>query len=158
VPAQSRSRSLFRRILHPTDFSPASRRAFTTALGLARTLDAELTIAHVVATPVPWTGDMFVGVPPSVYEDLRSTARRDAQAQLDRLVKQAAGVKVRVRGAILEGLPHQAIVRRARQADLIVIGTHGRTGLPRVLLGSVAARVVALAGCPVMTVRGVRRG
>ena len=62
---------------------------------------------------------------------------------------------VRAKGLLLEGIPHDRIVRAARstRADLIVLGTHGRTGLGRVFLGSVAARVVTLAPCPVLTVR-----
>jgi nucleotide-binding universal stress UspA family protein len=63
---------------------------------------------------------------------------------------------VRARGVLLEGVAHEAIVREARKrrADLIVIGTHGRTGVARFFLGSVAARVTATAPCPVLTVRG----
>jgi nucleotide-binding universal stress UspA family protein len=89
-----------------------------------------------------------------VYEDLAADTRRRAQAEMTRLVAKAKTAKVRVRGVLLDGIPHEQIVRRARRADLVVIGTHGRTGLPRLFLGSVAARVVALAPCPVLTVRG----
>lgn len=145
----------FRRILHATDFSGPSRRAFVTALGLAKANRAELTIAHVLVPTMPPVGDMYAAaVPPNLYEDLEAAARRHAQSRLARLVAKAKTAKVRVRSVILAGIPHEQIVRRARQADLIVIGTHGRTGLPRLFLGSVAARVVTLAPCPVLTVRG----
>jgi nucleotide-binding universal stress UspA family protein len=143
----------FSRILHPTDFSGPAGRAFTPALALAKAHRAELTIAHVLVPPMPPIGDMHATVPPSVYEALATAARRRAQSQLARLVVKAKGAKVRARGLLLEGIPHEQIVRRAKRADLIVIGTLGRTGLPRLFLGSVAARVVALARCPVLTVR-----
>lgn len=146
--------ALFRRILYATDFSAPSRRAFATALALAKANRAELTVAHVLVPPMPPIGDMYAAVPPRVYEDLAADTRRRAQAEMTRLVAKAKTAKVRVRGVLLDGIPHEQIVRRARRADLVVIGTHGRTGLPRLFLGSVAARVVALAPCPVLTVRG----
>jgi nucleotide-binding universal stress UspA family protein len=91
-----------------------------------------------------------------VYERLLADIRTGAQRQLDRLVAKARKAGVRAKGLLLEGVPHERIVRAARatRADLVVLGTHGRTGLGRVLLGSVAGRVVALAHCPVLTVRG----
>jgi len=82
--------------------------------------------------------------------------RSQAQKQLDKLLAKARAAGVRARGLLLEGVPHDRIVRAAksRRADLVVIGTHGRTGLARLFLGSVAGRVVAAASCPVLTVRG----
>ena len=79
-----------------------------------------------------------------------------AQKQLARLVAKAKGARVRARGIVREGVVADQIVRaaRAQRADLIVIGTHGRTGVARFFLGSVAARVAATAPCPVLTVRG----
>jgi nucleotide-binding universal stress UspA family protein len=144
----------FRRILHPTDFSPASRRAFATALALARADRAALTIVHVLSLVGPLVGDAYV--PPEAYRQLGASARRAAGRRLTRLLARARRAGVRARGLLLDGLPYEQIVRaaRARRADLVVIGTHGRKGLPRFFLGSVAARVVALAPCPVLTVRG----
>jgi nucleotide-binding universal stress UspA family protein len=80
--------------------------------------------------------------------------RTDVQRRLGRLVVRR-GRGGPAKGLVLEGIPHDRIVRAARstRADLIVLGTHGRTGLGRVFLGSVAARVVTLAPCPVLTVR-----
>src|SRR5207245_9106636 len=82
--------------------------------------------------------------------------RATAQRQLGRLVAKAKAAGVRASGTLLDvGVTHEGIVRfaRAKRAGLIVMGTHGRTGLTRALLGSVAARVIATARCPVMTVR-----
>ena len=89
-------------------------------------------------------------------EDMTASARAWAQKHLDRLVTKAKAAKLRVRGVIVDGVAHEQIVRtaRGRKASLIVMGTHGRTGVARFLLGSVAARVAATAPCPVLTVRG----
>jgi nucleotide-binding universal stress UspA family protein len=94
--------------------------------------------------------------PPQVYDKMIADVRADAERQLGRLVANARKSGIRVKGLLLEGIPHDRIVRAARstRADLVVLGTHGRTGLGRLFLGSVAARVVTLAPCPVLTVRG----
>ena len=145
--------SQFRRILLASDFSPASRPAFRRALGLARANRASLTIVHVYSIIVPMMGEGYAT--PQVYDKWMADIRADAQRRLGRLVAQARKGGVRAKGLVLEGIPHDRIVRAARstRADLIVLGTHGRTGLGRVFLGSVAARVVTLAPCPVLTVR-----
>jgi nucleotide-binding universal stress UspA family protein len=145
--------SQFRRILHASDFSPASRPAFRRALELARANRAVLTIAHVYSTFIPVMGEGYVSG--QVYDRMIADIRTDAQRRLGRLVAEARKKGVRAKGLALEGIPHDRIVRAARstRADLIVLGTHGRTGLGRVFLGSVAARVVTLAPCPVLTVR-----
>jgi nucleotide-binding universal stress UspA family protein len=143
----------FRRILHASDFSPASRPAFRRALDLARANRAALTIVHVYSTVIPMMGEGLATA--QVYDQWITEVRIDAQRRLERLVAQAKRAGVRAKGLLLEGLPHDRILRAARskRADLIVLGTHGRTGLGRVFLGSVAARVVTLAPCPVLTVR-----
>lgn len=146
--------SQFRRILHASDFSPASRPAFRRALDLARANRARLTLVHVYSTYIPMMGEGYVGSA-QVYDKMIADIRTDAQRRLDRLVTQARKNGVRAKGLLLDGIPHDRIVRAARstRADLIVLGTHGRTGLGRLFLGSVAARVVTLAPCPVLTVR-----
>lgn len=143
-----------RRILHPSDFSPGSRAAFTRAVETARAERAELLLVHVMAPVIPPTGDEFV--PATLYGDIARSIRADAQKQMDKLVAKAKAARVRVRGLLLDGSPADRIVRAARsyRADVIVIGTHGRTGLARLFLGSVAERVVGAAPCPVLTVRG----
>lgn len=145
--------SAFRRILHASDFSPASRPAFRRALDLARANRAALTIVHVYSTVVPMMGEGYVTA--DIYDRWLADVRADAQRRLDRLVAQAKKRGVRAKSLVLEGIAHDRIVRAARstRADLIVLGTHGRTGLGRAFLGSVASRVVTLAPCPVLTVR-----
>ncbi len=143
--------SRVRRILHATDFSRASRSAFATALEMAQRDRARLVLLHVLVPPSPFLGD---ALPPS-YVELDTRARRDAER---RLAAAGAGAKkagVRVEAQLIEGIPAEEIIRvaRRRRPDLIVIGTHGRTGLGRVFMGSVAERVLQRASCPVLTVR-----
>jgi nucleotide-binding universal stress UspA family protein len=141
-------------ILHPTDFSKASRAALTRAIAEAKARKAELLVLHVLAPIVPMMGEGYVD--PTTYEQMTEAARGGSQKQLDRVVAQAKAGRVRVRGLLVEGVAHEQIVRvaRARRCELIVMGTHGRTGVARFFLGSVAARVAATAPCPVLTVRG----
>jgi nucleotide-binding universal stress UspA family protein len=146
--------SRIRRILHPTDFSRASGAAFKKAVDLAKTSKAELLVVHVLASTVPMVGDGYVS--PEVYEDLVASARAYGKKNLDALVAKAKKAGVRAKSLLLEGVPHEQIARTARKqrADLVVMGTHGRTGFAKLFLGSVAGRVIAIAPCPVMTVRG----
>jgi nucleotide-binding universal stress UspA family protein len=141
-----------RPVLHPTDFSPPSRAALTRAIAEAKARKAELLVLHVLAPVVPVVGEGYIA--PSTYEQMAEAARSWAQKQLDRVVARARTARVRARGMLAEGSAHEQIVRVARRCDLIVMGTHGRTGVARFFLGSVAARVAATAPCPVLTVRG----
>jgi nucleotide-binding universal stress UspA family protein len=142
----------FRRILHPTDFSRASGPAFRRAVALARACRAPLVLVHVMTPPSPFIGE---GAPPSSYVELLILARRSAKRRLAAALARAKRGRVRAQGIFAEGLPADAILRAARRtrADLIVMGTHGRTGMSRVFLGSVAERVVRESRCPVLTVR-----
>ena len=143
-----------RRIMHPTDFSKASGAAFARAVEMARADRAELLLAHVLTPAIPMVGDGYVS--PKVYEEIEASARAAGQKHLDALVTKAKKAGVRAKGLLLEGVPHDRIVRaaKAKRVDLVVMGTHGRTGLARFFLGSVAERVVSMAACPVLTVRG----
>ena len=142
-----------RRILHPTDFSTASSRAYRHALELAKGSRAELLLVHVLA-PLVLPSDGYVS--PKVYDEMNAAAQAEGRKHLDALVKKARQAGVRVRGLLLEGLPHERIAQAARsaKADVVVVGTHGRTGFSRFFLGSVASRVLAVSPCPVLTVRG----
>jgi nucleotide-binding universal stress UspA family protein len=141
-------------VLHPTDFSSASGTALRRAVAEARSRKTPLLILHVLAPVVPIVGEGYIS--PAAYEQMSSAARAWAQKKLDRVVAKAKTARVRARGMLREGVAHDQIVRvaKARHAKLIVMGTHGRTGVARFFLGSVAARVAATAPCPVLTVRG----
>ncbi|HEY2994185.1 MAG TPA: universal stress protein [Methylomirabilota bacterium] len=144
----------FRRILHASDFSTASRPAFRQAVELTKAGRGSLLIAHVLAS-LPIMADAYVAA--TTYDELLRGQRAAAKKQLDRLVANARAAGVRASGILVEfGVPAERIARlaRSKRADLIVMGTHGRTGFKRAVLGSVAGRVLALASCPVLTVRG----
>jgi nucleotide-binding universal stress UspA family protein len=146
--------SRMRRILFASDFSKASGKAFTTALTMAKANRATLTILHVVVPFMPIVPEQYFSA--ETWELLDSQARRWSEQQLRKLTERAKKTGVRVVGLLLEGDPAQVIARTARskRADLLVVGTHGRTGLAKFFVGSVAGRVVATAPCPVVTVRG----
>jgi nucleotide-binding universal stress UspA family protein len=136
---------VLRTILFPTDFSEPSRYAFSVACALARDYRARLLVLHVVPPP------LFHG---------EVVARRQGDgfyeghwAELRKLQPPDPGVAVEY--ALEEGDAVEAILETARQSpcDLIVLGTHGRSGLGRLLMGSVAEQVVRKAPCPVLTVR-----
>lgn len=129
-------------VLHPTDFSERFGNAFQLACALTRDYGARLVVLHVVAPLPPLAyGDV---VPPPDPESLLREAK-------DRL--EVRGADVRAERRLEEGDPVGEILRVAREigASLIVLGTHGRTGLSRLLMGSVAEQVVRNAPCPVLT-------
>jgi nucleotide-binding universal stress UspA family protein len=146
--------SRLRRILHPTDFSSASGAAFKRAVTMAKTDRAQLMLAHVMAPPMPLSGEGYIS--PKVYDDLETSARKYGEKRLAALQARARKAGVKAVTLLLDGVAHEQIARAAkrRKADLIVIGTHGRTGLAKFFLGSVASRVLSAAPCPVLTVRG----
>jgi len=134
-----------RRIAHPTDFSPASRKALAWAIRLAKEYQAELVLIHVLPPPTP------------IFE-AESELRPQLESALSLLTTGIRTQKIATKRLLLKGTSSidKQIVRsaRAEQVDLIVMGTRGRTGLSRLLMGSVAARVIARAHCPVLVVRG----
>lgn len=143
-----------RRIVHPSDFSSASGAAFRKAIEMAKADRAELMIVNVIAPIVPIAGDGYLS--PKMYEDLRASAVAWSQKQLQKLVAKAKQGRVRAKAFILEGPAPEQIIRfaKSKRADMVVMGTHGRSGFQKLLLGSVAGRVVSGARCPVMTVHG----
>jgi nucleotide-binding universal stress UspA family protein len=146
--------SRIRRILHPTDFSTASSAAYKRAVDMAKANRAELLLVHVLAPAIPMMADGYLS--PKVYEDMEHASRAYGQKHLAALVRKAKQAGVRVKGLLLEGIPHERVAgaARSKKADLLVIGTHGRTGFAKLFLGSVASRILAVAPCPVLTVRG----
>jgi nucleotide-binding universal stress UspA family protein len=142
-----------RRIIHPTDFSPASSAAFRKAVELAKENRATLPIVHVLPT-LPMVGDAYMAA--SAYDEMLRAHRLQAEKEMDRLLKRARAAGVRSTGHVLDFGPIvESIVRFAKRqrADLIVMGTHGHGVVAKVLLGSVAERVISRAPCPVMTVK-----
>ncbi len=142
----------YRRILWPTDFSVLARVAFPYALKLAADAAAELVIFHALT---PAESDVLPGITGRIWGRLERESRIRGEGQLRLLTDEAERRGVRARTALAAGVPFQEILRAARRlrCDLIVIATHGRTGLRNVLIGSVAEKVVRRAPCPVLTVR-----
>jgi len=142
---------MFRNLCVAVDLSEPSREALDQAADLARALGADLTVAHVVAPPPPVATDLLVAPGGAVAAE----GARDEMEALEawRTVAEARAGRA-VRGRLLIGDPARELVRLAREegSDLIVMGTHGRTGLRRALLGSVAAAVVREAPCAVLVV------
>jgi nucleotide-binding universal stress UspA family protein len=144
-----------KRILHASDFSRASHPAFGLARELAATLRAELILCHAYQAVTPLdVGEGYVSA--GVIKELWSSARASARRRLDRLAASAKRGRLRVSTVLVEGPPAASIVRAAKRkrANLLVLGTRGRTGVRRLVLGSVAERVVRTAPCPVVTVAG----
>lgn len=143
-----------KRILHATDFSPASEPALEEAIDLAKQNDAELLVVHVIEPVRYVAGEEFGG--PELYVRLEEITDQNAQASMKKLIEKVDKLKVKVKSLLLKGVAHEQIVSAAetRKADMIVIGTHGRTGFSKLFMGSVAGRVISTALCPVLTVRG----
>jgi nucleotide-binding universal stress UspA family protein len=133
-------------ILHPTDFSPPSGAAFQVACALARDYVARLVVLHVKPLEMIY-GEGYV-LPPDP-----EAVRKELQEELDRL--RPPDPALRVERLLKEGDPVRAILHTAEEvhADLIVLGTHGRTGVGRLLMGSIAEAVLRKAPCPVLTVK-----
>ena len=143
------------RITYASDFSPASRAAFAMALRLTKATGGELTIMHVLPSPA----SMFIAdgyMTEETWNLIKADVHSRASQEMDALVKEAVNAGVRATPQFIDGsIPAEGIVSAAEHAktDILVLGTHGRTGVMKVLLGSVASRVVATASCPVLTVR-----
>jgi universal stress protein A len=142
-----------RKILAPNDFSAHAENAVRYACGLAVRLGAELHLLHALSEIVPTGPDPLLTpvLPPEYYRESEVQSRQALKKQLD----PSWGTPPVVELAVRWDSPVEGIVAYAREAaiDLIVIATHGRTGLSHVLLGSVAERIVREAPCPVLTIR-----
>ena len=141
------------RILFATDFSSASETALDRAIELAKDNGAQLIVTHVYEPPSRLSLDGYVL--PQIYDEFEAALKNEAEKQLLPLVSRAIRAGVEARSLLVKGIPYRAIARAAKtsNADLVVLGTHGRTGVARLFLGSVAARVISTAPCPVLTVR-----
>jgi nucleotide-binding universal stress UspA family protein len=143
-----------RRILFATDFSTASRRAFDTALALAKATDAKPTILSVIPPVLAAVPEVYLDA--ATIERLEQQSRQWATRELQKLTTRAKRAGVRVTILLRTGDPVREVLRTAtaQRADLLVVGTHGRRGLSKFVLGSVAERLIAQAPCPVVAVRG----
>jgi nucleotide-binding universal stress UspA family protein len=142
---------VFRRIVAPTDFSECAEEAWSLAQPVAQMLGSEVMLVHVFVEP-PVYGDAEAGT--AAWQVLIEAERWVAD-ELERRADQARKRGIAVRTEICTGSPAAEIVELASRehADVVIMGTHGRDGLTRVLLGSVADRVIRTASCPVLTVR-----
>ncbi len=136
----------YKKILFATDFSPASDAALHYATSLARDSGARLLILHVEEIPAPYAaGEMVLPAPLYPNPEIRR--------MLEAVVPDDSAV--RYEHHLVQGSPAEEIVSVAHQqgVDLLVMGTHGRTGLKRVLMGSVAESAMRHADCPVLTLK-----
>jgi nucleotide-binding universal stress UspA family protein len=138
---------VFRRILVPTDFSVCAAEAWDMAKRLSAAAGGELIVCYVLPDKARFAPDPFA-------EDRAVNVLAWARSRLDDLVREARASGPEARAAVRTGVPYREIVALAldERADLIVIGSHGRGGLNRMLLGSVADRVIRLAPCAVLAV------
>jgi nucleotide-binding universal stress UspA family protein len=138
----------FKHIVVPTDFGEIAEQALDLAVDLAKTYGAKLTLVHVYSIPTPAYAEAFSWP----IEEIGKAARE----ALDRELASAKARHPDTEAVLDLGVAHERIVElvKSRGADLVVMGTHGRRGLPRFLLGSVAEKVVRLSPVPVLTVPG----
>jgi nucleotide-binding universal stress UspA family protein len=142
------------RILVPVDFSAHSDRALRYAATLASKFGATVELLHVVEDPFvsgAWSSEIHVADVPDLLENLIA----DAERKLTAAGRVVAEKGVRFAAKVVKGKPAPMIVEHAKTGrfDLIVMGTHGRTGLSHMFMGSVAERVVRTAASPVLTLR-----
>lgn len=147
------------RILYPTDFSPCAAAALGTATSLARRFGAELHLFHslTVQTPEVYDPMFYIAAPEEAYTE----AARAAQRELETLAATAGAAGVGIVTAIGRDLAAGAAIVdyvSREQVDLVVMGTHGRRGPARLLLGSVAEEVIRQAPCPVLALRPAENG
>ncbi|WP_294346822.1 universal stress protein [Prosthecochloris sp.] len=138
-----------RRILCPVDFSDASRKAVRYAHEFAKGMGASLVLLNVVE-PRPMAVDMSLSYVP-LEEDLEKAAKED----LEEIIRTEREQGVEVQADVQIGTPSETILEKAEELDvnLIIVGSHGKTGLSRILMGSVAESVVRKAKCPVLIVK-----
>jgi len=140
------------RMVVPTDFSASSEAALEYAKMLAERFGASLHLLHVIEQPVIAGGlDIYA----TELQRMHEAAQSEAEARLARYLTAAERERLSASTEIADGHTARTIVEVARRrgADLIVMGTHGRSGVAHLLLGSVAEKVVRMASCPVLTVR-----
>lgn len=142
------------RILVPVDFSEGSRAALEYAQGLAGKFGAHIDVLHVWFTPAYISPAVAVQVARGEVETLELVARREAEQQMTSFVESVPNPdQVAISTRIEYGYEPQTIVDIAKDYDLVVMGTHGRSGLSHLIIGSVAEKVIRQAPCPVLCMR-----
>ncbi|MEM0449425.1 MAG: universal stress protein [Methanomassiliicoccales archaeon] len=140
--------TLFKKILIPTDGSENTKEAIAKGLEMARLMDAEVTALYVVDQTA------FINFPmDSTIVSVYSLLEKEGKEAVEYVKNEGAKMGVKVATKIEEGSPARKIIDASKFHDLIVMGTLGRTGISKILLGSVAERVVRYADCPVLVVR-----
>jgi nucleotide-binding universal stress UspA family protein len=143
-----------KKILVPTDYGEAADAALRYARALASNFDASIDLLHVAedASARMFAGEMYVAVPPTLQQDIEKMARKQLE---QRSVDNDPKPLEMQRTVVASNAPALTIVNYAKETgvDLIVMGTHGRGPMAHLVMGSVAERVVRLAGCPVLVVR-----
>ncbi|WP_432821033.1 universal stress protein [Trichloromonas sp.] len=142
----------FKTILFAVDFSQSSDYAFQFALSLAKKYDARLLIIHVINEPVDLRGFY---VPHISFEKLEQEIEEGARKMMEKFCRTQIKDYSKYETFIVPGIPYDEVIKKAEEqsADLIIMGTHGRTGLDHVLFGSTAEKVVRKSSIPVMTIR-----
>ncbi len=142
----------FKTILFATDFSESSEYAFNYALSLAQKFGARLQIVHIINEPVDLRGFY---VPHISFEKLEEEIEEGAKKMMDKFCRTHMRDYENYETSIVPGIPYDEIIKKGTEvsADLIIMGTHGRTGLDHVLFGSTAEKVVRKSPVPVMTIR-----
>jgi nucleotide-binding universal stress UspA family protein len=146
---EDKSSTRIRRICYATDFSPTARAAWPWVLSIARAADAEIDLVHVALSPVP---DRHL--PAEALGRMAHTLHEQGRLETERFLEKSPFPGGRINVRLSHGDPGEQIVHlaQAQSADLIVMGTHGWSGLVRWMLGSVAHHVIQTAPCPVLTV------
>jgi len=142
-------------ILYPTDFSEYSLAALPYAVGLVQQNHAALHCMHVVDVPHEQHLTSEYMIPLEVPHVPKDKLLRTARVRLDRFITESLSEIDDVTSRVISGEPFAEIIRYAKdlEIDLIILGTHGRSAVASMLLGSVAEKVIGKAPCPVMTVR-----
>lgn len=141
-----------KKILCPTDFSQPSQKAVSYAASIAKAFGAELFLLNVIE---PVFSNTFVVYEPTLGSQLQISMEEHAQEHLAKLEEQLSEAGHKVESKITQGRSYSEIIEEANNigADMIVLGTHGRTGIGHFLIGSTAEKVVRMAKCPVVTVK-----
>jgi nucleotide-binding universal stress UspA family protein len=139
-------------ILFPTDFSEGSSQALQYAVDLTKKYGAKLYVVHVIYDVAKTAGWYVPHVSvDQMYKDIQEGAKKE----LEKFGVEALGEVKNIERTVLTGVPHEEVMNFAKKnkIDLIIMGTHGRKGIDRILFGSTAAQIVRFAPCPVLTVR-----